>query len=100
MNMKKSGYLSTAAAAALGLAAPAAQAAWTLNMTPGITAISRRGFQLPMLMYWGGVAIAGFLFRWMIVSIVRFPQSKGARAHPPLVDNNLAAGSCTGFTVG
>jgi cytochrome c oxidase subunit 2 len=90
MNMKKSAYLSTATAATLALAAPAAQAAWTLNMTPGITAISRRVFELHMLMYWWCVAIAVFVFGWMIFSIVRFRKSKGAVADAQLVHNTVA----------
>ena len=44
MNMKK--LAPAIAAATLALASPAAFAAWTLNMTPGITAISRRIYGL------------------------------------------------------
>ena len=90
MNMKKSGFLSAATAAALGFAAPAAHAAWTLNMTPGITAISRRVYELHMLMYWWCVAIAIFVFGWMIYSIVRFRKSQGAVADTKLVHNTTA----------
>jgi cytochrome c oxidase subunit 2 len=90
MNMKKSGILSAAAAAVLGCAAPAAHAAWTLNMTPGITAISRRVYELHMLMYWWCVAIAIFVFGWMIYSIVRFRKSQGAVADAKLVHNTTA----------
>src|SRR5258706_10356896 len=90
MNMKKSGILSAATAAVLGSAAPAAHAAWTLNMTPGITAISRRVYELHMLMYWWCVAIAVFVFGWMILSIVRFRKSQGAVADAKLVHNTTA----------
>jgi cytochrome c oxidase subunit 2 len=90
MNMKKSGYLSTAAAVVFAFAAPAAQAAWTLNMTPGITAISRRVFELHMLMYWWCVAIAVFVFGWMIYSIVRFRKSQGAVPDTKLMHNTTA----------
>jgi len=90
MNMKKSGILSAATAAVLGFAAPAAHAAWTLNMTPGITAISRRVYELHMLMYWWCVAIAVFVFGWMIYSIVRFRKSAGAVADAKLVHNTIA----------
>ena len=90
MNMKKSGILSAATAAVLGFAAPAAHAAWTLNMTPGITAISRRVYELHMLMYWWCVAIAVFVFGWMILSIVRFRKSQGAVADAKLVHNTTA----------
>src|SRR5258706_15238300 len=87
MNMKKSGILSAATAAVLGFAAPAAHAAWTLNMTPGITAISRRIYEMHMLMYWWCVAIAVFVFGWMIYLIVCFRKSQGAGAHAKLVHN-------------
>src|SRR5258706_424067 len=90
MNMKKSGILSAATAAVLGFAAPAAHAAWTLNMTPGITAISRRVYELHMLMYWWCVAIAVFVFGWMIYSIVRFRKPRGAVADAKLVHNTTA----------
>jgi cytochrome c oxidase subunit 2 len=90
MKMKKSGVLSTVAAAALGFAAPAAHAAWTLNMTPGITAISQRIFRLHMQIYWWCVGIAIFVFGWMILSIVRYRKSKGAIADAKLVHNTAA----------
>jgi cytochrome c oxidase subunit 2 len=90
MKMKTSRFLGTATAAALGFAAPAAHAAWTLNMTPGITAISRRVYELHMLMYWWCVAIAVFVFGWMIYSIVRFRKSQGAVADTKLVHNTTA----------
>jgi cytochrome c oxidase subunit 2 len=89
MNTKK---LATAiaAAAALALASPAVLAAWDLNMTPGITAISRRVYDLHMLMFWWCVAIAVFVFGWMIYSIVRFRRSQGAVADAKLVHNTRA----------
>ena len=78
MNIKK---LSTAiaAAAVLALASPAALAAWTLDMTPGITAMSQHIFALHRLMYWWCVAIGFFVFGWMIYSMVTFRKSRGAR---------------------
>jgi cytochrome c oxidase subunit II len=89
MNIKK---LATAIAAAtsLALASPAALADWTLNMTPGITAISRRVYELHMLMYWWCVAIGFFVFGWMIYSIVKFRKSQGAVADAKLVHNTKA----------
>ena len=89
MHMKK---LVTAVAAAVifVLASPAALAAWTLNMTPGITAISRRIYALHMLMYWWCVAIAIFVFGWMIYSIVKFRKSQGAVPDTKLVHNTKA----------
>jgi cytochrome c oxidase subunit II len=83
MNMKK---LATAiAATTAALASPAAFAAWTLNMTPGISAISRRIYELHMIMYWWCVGIAIVVFGVMIYSLVRFRKSKGAIADATLV---------------
>ncbi len=89
MNMKK---LATAIAATitLALASPTAFAAWTLNMTPGITAISQRIYGLHMLMYWWCVAIAVFVFGWMIYSLVAFRKSQGAVPDTKLVHNTRA----------
>lgn len=88
MNMKK--LAPAIAAATLALASPAAFAAWTLNMTPGITAISRRIYGLHMLMYWWCVAIAFFVFGWMIYSLVRFRKSQGAVPDTKLVHSTRA----------
>ena len=89
MNMKKLGT-AIAATALLALASPAALAAWTLNMTPGITDISRRVYGLHMLMYWWCVAIAVFVFGWMIYSLVRFRKSQGAVPDIKFVHNTRA----------
>ena len=89
MNMKKLGT-AIAATALFALASPAALAAWTLNMTPGITDISRRVYGLHMLMYWWCVAIAVFVFGWMIYSLVRFRKSQGAVPDTKLVHNTRA----------
>ena len=89
MNMKKLGT-AIAATALLALASPAALAAWTLNMTPGITDISRRIYGLHMLMYWWCVAIAVFVFGWMIYSLVRFRKSQGAVPDIKFVHNTRA----------
>ncbi|MFM2287411.1 MAG: hypothetical protein RL684_554 [Pseudomonadota bacterium] len=89
--MKKLGsLLATATAAALGLAAQAAHAEWTLNMTPGITAISRNIYGLHMKMYYICVAIAVVVFGVMIYSIVVFRKSKGAVPDTKLVHNTKA----------
>jgi cytochrome c oxidase subunit II len=88
--MKKSGSLLALATAVLGLFAPAAHAEWTLNMTPGITAISRSVYSLHMTMYYICVAIAVFVFAWMIYSIVVFRKSKGAVPDTKLVHNTKA----------
>jgi cytochrome c oxidase subunit 2 len=62
------------------LAAPAAQAAWTLNMTPGISKMSRAIYSLHMLMFWWCVGIAIAVFGFMIYSMMRFRKSAGAVA--------------------
>ncbi len=89
MNIKKlAAAITTAAALALG--SPAALAAWTLNMTPGITAVSRRIFGLHMLMFWWCVAIGFFVFGWMIYSLIVFRKSRGAMADAKLTHNTRA----------
>ena len=90
MNMQKLGFPTATLAAALGLAAPEAQAAWTLNMTPGISAMSRSIYGLHMLMYWWCVGIAVVVFGWMIYSIVKFRKSQGAIPDTKLVHNTKA----------
>ena len=89
MNMKKLGT-AIAATALFALASPAALAAWTLNMTPGITAISRRIYGLHMLMFWWCVVIGAFVFGWMIFSLLRFRKSQGAVADTKLTHNAKA----------
>src|SRR5579862_4464817 len=89
MNIKKLG-IAFATAVALASASPAALAAWTLNMTPGITAISQRVYELHMLMFWWCVAIGIFVFGWMIYSLVAFRKSRGAVPDTKLVHNTRA----------
>jgi len=89
MNIKKLAAAITTAAA-LALASPAAWAAWTLNMTPGITAISKRVYELHMLMFWWCVAIGFFVFGWMIYSMVAFRKARGATADANLTHNTKA----------
>src|SRR5471030_1899620 len=73
------------ATVALTLQAPSAQAAWTLNMTPGISALSRQIYGLHMLMFWWCVGIAIVVFGFMIYSMVRFRKSAGAVADTKLL---------------
>jgi cytochrome c oxidase subunit 2 len=89
MNMKKFAT-ATAAITASALASPSAFAAWTLDMTPGITQISRRIYGLHELMYWWCVAIGVFVFGWMIYSMVRFRKSRGAVPDTALTHNTKA----------
>src|SRR5579883_2006377 len=68
--------------AAIGLFAvallriPAAHAAWTLNLTPGIDDVSRHIYSLHMLMFWWCVGIAVAVFAFIVYSMVRFRQSR------------------------
>jgi len=74
--------------AAAGLPAHAAQSGWgLLNMTPGVTAISRRIYQLHMEIFWICVGIAVVVFAAMIWSILTYRKSKGAVADVTLVHN-------------
>jgi cytochrome c oxidase subunit 2 len=72
------------------LVAPAAHAAWALNMTPGISEISRQAYDIHMLMFWWCVAIGVFVFAWMFISLVRFRKSTGAVPDTKLVHNTKA----------
>jgi cytochrome c oxidase subunit 2 len=72
------------AAAVSALAASTAEAAWTLNMTEGISAISREIYGLHMLMFWWCVGIAIVVFGVMIYSMVAFRKSNGAVADTKL----------------
>jgi len=73
-------FLSTYIALALGALAPlSAQAGWgDLNMTPGVTALSKEIYSLHMMVFWWCVAIGIFVFGWMIWSLIAFRKSAGA----------------------
>ncbi len=58
-----------------------------LNMTEGVTAISRRIYQLHMEIFWICVIIALVVFGVMIYSLVKFRKSQGAIADTTLVHN-------------
>ncbi|MGA2024376.1 MAG: cytochrome c oxidase subunit II [Steroidobacteraceae bacterium] len=73
------------AAGLLMLEVPRAEAAWTLNMTPGISAMSRQIYALHMLMFWWCVGIAAVVFGFMIFSMVRYRKSAGAVADTELL---------------
>jgi len=70
--------------ASAGLAAclpfGAAHAEWALNMTKGVTELSREIYDLHMLIFWICVVIAVAVFGMMIYSIVAFRKSQGAVA--------------------
>jgi len=80
-----------AAIAALALSlSPAARAesGWgLLNMTQGVTEISRKIYDLHMLIFWVCVAIGVVVFAVMIYSIVTFRRSAGAVADTTMVHN-------------
>ncbi len=59
------------------LALPA-QAAWDLNMTKGVTSISRDAYDLHMLVLWICTIVGVAVFGVMIYAIVKFRKSKGA----------------------
>ena len=58
-----------------------------LNMTEGVTDISRKIYSLHMEIFWICVVIAVIVFGAMIYSIVTFRKSKGAVADVTLVHN-------------
>jgi cytochrome c oxidase subunit 2 len=67
------------------LTAPAAHAEWALNMPQGVTDMSQKIYALHMTIFWWCVAIAIFVFGWMIYSLVRFRRSVGAVPDTKLV---------------
>src|SRR3979411_653149 len=82
--------------AQLALLAPAftgalpahAESGWALlNMTQGVTDISRKIYDLHMEIFWICVIIAVIVFGAMIWSIVTYRKSKGAVADVTLVHN-------------
>ena len=54
-----------------------AQADWALNLTEGVTEVSRSVYSLHMLVFWICVAIAVVVFGAMIWSIIHHRKSKG-----------------------
>jgi cytochrome c oxidase subunit 2 len=88
---KLAGYAATLAAAAAPLAARAGEepgSGWSqLNMTRGVTEISRKIYDLHMTIFWVCVAIGVVVFGAMIWSLVKFRKSQGAVADVTLVHN-------------
>jgi cytochrome c oxidase subunit II len=89
INMMRKFLSRSAMVAALALSLlPAAHAAsgWgQLNMTQGVTAMSRQIYGLHMLMFWLCVAIAVVVFGVMFYSIFAFRKSRGAIPDTTLV---------------
>jgi cytochrome c oxidase subunit II len=81
--------LTAAFAVSLACTLPArADSGWgLLNMTPGVTEISRNIYALHMEIFWICVIIAAIVFGAMIFSIVTYRKSKGAVADVTLVHN-------------
>ncbi len=79
---------------AAGLAAlltPAAFAGWgDVNMTPGVTAISRDIYSLHMTIFWVCTAIAAAVFGVMIIALVKFRRSQGAVADTKMLHSTKA----------
>jgi cytochrome c oxidase subunit 2 len=102
MNTKKFGSAIGIAAAVLAICAvvgwlltlalvpPATLNAWTLNLTPGISAMSQRVYNLHMQVFWVTVAIGFFVFSWMIYSLIVFRKSRGAKPDVGLTHNTKA----------
>jgi cytochrome c oxidase subunit 2 len=82
------GSLALLAVAAL---APAARAEWSnINMTEGVTPLSRDIHALHMTIFWWCVAIGVFVFGWMIWSLVKFRKSQGAKPDVTMVHSTKA----------
>ena len=87
MMRKLLSQFTTVAALSLGLLPAAhAESGWAqLNMTRGVTAMSRQIYGLHMLMFWLCVGIAVVVFGVMAYSIFAFRKSRGAIADTTLV---------------
>ena len=67
------------------LASSVAHAEWKLNMTEGVTILSRKIYSLHMLIMWICVALAVVVFGVMIYSLMKFRKSTGAEPDKTLV---------------
>jgi cytochrome c oxidase subunit 2 len=61
-----------------------------LNMTRGVTEISENIYSLHMTIFWWCVAIAVFVFGWMIWSLVAFRHSQGAKPDTQMLHSTKA----------
>jgi cytochrome c oxidase subunit II len=92
-NAQLTNKLAAAVVSFLGLSMMAIQSAhaesgWSLlNMTPGVTEISRKIYGLHMEIFWICVIIAVIVFGAMVYSIITYRKSKGAVADVTLVHN-------------
>jgi cytochrome c oxidase subunit 2 len=85
--MIRKALVSLAAMAALSPAAHAESGWHLINMTQGVTAISREIYKLHMLIFWVCVVIGVIVFGVMIYSLVKFRKSQGAVADTTMVHN-------------
>ncbi len=83
--------VSRAGALALLAVSTTAQAGWGgLNMTVGVTELSKQIYSLHMTIFWWCVAIGVFVFGWMLWSIIAFRKSKGAVPDTTMVHSTRA----------
>jgi cytochrome c oxidase subunit 2 len=57
-----------------------AQADYALNLTEGVTELSRDIYDLHMLIFWICVAIGVLVYGLLVYSLIKFRKSKGAVA--------------------
>ncbi|HVO44811.1 MAG TPA: cytochrome c oxidase subunit II [Steroidobacteraceae bacterium] len=75
-------------ASALASVSQAAESGWSLlNMTQGVTDMSRKIYDLHMLIFWVCVAIALVVFSAMVWSLVNYRKSQGAVPDTTMVHN-------------
>ena len=77
--------LQAAAISLFSVLASVAHADWGLNMTEGVTILSKKIYSLHMLILWVCVALAVVVFGVMIYSLIKFRKSQGAVADKTLV---------------
>ena len=76
------------AALPAALAARAEESGWSLlNMTPGVTQMSRHIYELHMTIFWVCVVIGVFVFGAMVWSMYSFRKSRGSIADVSMVHN-------------
>jgi len=85
--MIRKALVSLAAMAALSPAAHAESGWHLLNMTQGVTDISRKIYSLHMLIFWVCVIIGVVVFGVMIYSLLKFRKSQNAVADTTMVHN-------------
>src|SRR5258708_18221228 len=89
-NCARRALLFSLTAAALGAPAAQAESGWSLlNMTQGVTEMSRRIYDLHMLIFWICVVIGVFVFCAMFWSIINYRKSQGAVADTTMLHNTL-----------